>query len=575
MKVRDVSQPTEMHQGLYRPQFERDNCGFGLIAQMDDKASHWLVETAIEALGNLTHRGAIGADGKTGDGCGLLLKKPDSFFKAIAEELGFSLAPIYAVGMVFLSHDEAKAKSAQSIIDEKLAAKGLEVLGWRDVPVDPKSACGEQAMKSMPVMRQVFVNAPDGMADADFERQLYIARRLAEKAITDDEDFYISSLSSHVVSYKGLVMPSYLPIFYKDLHDKRMETAIVVFHQRFSTNTTPQWRLAQPFRMLAHNGEINTVQGNRNWALARGAKFATSLIEDMDEIRPLVGTTGSDSSSMDNMLEALLAGGVSMFRAMRLVIPPAWQNDPTMDPELKAFYDYNSMHMEPWDGPAGVVMTDGRFAACTLDRNGLRPARYIITKDRHITLASEVGVWKYEPEDVVTKGRLKPGQMLAVDTQTGELLMPEDIDNQLKSAQPYKQWLDDNLQRLTDSDDDETGPTIEGNEYKTYEKLFNITFEERDQVIRVLGEAGQEAIGSMGDDTPFPVLSKHVRSVYDYFRQQFAQVTNPPIDPLRENIVMSLETCIGEERNMFEEGEDHAQRVVLPSPVISESQFRQ
>jgi len=570
-----VSQPTEMNQGLYRPQFEKDNCGFGLIAQMDDKASHWLVETAIEALGNLTHRGAIGADGKTGDGCGLLLKKPDSFFQAIAHEQGFKLASLYAVGMVFLSHDEAKAQSAQDIVDEKLAAKGLQVLGWRDVPVDPESACGQQALESLPVMRQVFVNAAEGMNEADFERQLYIARRLAEKAITGDEDFYISSLSSHVVSYKGLVMPSYLPVFYKDLNDKRMETSIVIFHQRFSTNTMPQWRLAQPFRMLAHNGEINTVQGNRNWALARGAKFATSLIEDMEEIRPLVGTTGSDSSSMDNMLEALLAGGVSLFRAMRLVIPPAWQNDPTIDEDLRAFYDYNSMHMEPWDGPAGVVMTDGRYAACTLDRNGLRPARYIITKDRHITLASEVGVWAYQPQDVVAKGRLKPGQMLAVDTHTGELLMPEDIDNKLKSAQPYRQWLENNLQRLKDTEDDETGPTIEGSEYETYEKLFNITFEERDQVIRVLGEAGQEAIGSMGDDTPFPVLSTQTRSLYDYFRQQFAQVTNPPIDPLRENIVMSLETCFGEERNMFEEGEDHAQRVVVDSPVLSESQFRQ
>jgi glutamate synthase (NADPH/NADH) large chain len=477
--------------------------------------------------------------------------------------------------MVFLSTDEAKAASAQEAVTEQLTAQGLAVLGWRDVPVDAESACGEQALAIMPVMRQVFVNAADGMSEADFDRKLFIARRLAEKAVIDDDDFYIPSLSSHVVSYKGLVMPSYLPVFYKDLNDERLETSVVVFHQRFSTNTWPRWRLAQPFRYLAHNGEINTVQGNRNWALARGAKFATSLIENMDDIRPLVGTSGSDSSSMDNMLEALLAGGVSLFRAMRLIIPPAWQNDPTMDADLKAFYDYNSMHMEPWDGPAGVVMTDGRYAACTLDRNGLRPARYVITKDRHITLASEVGVYKYEPEDVVAKGRLKPGQMLAVDTSTGELLLPEDIDGMLKSAQPYKSWLENNLQRLSDAADDETGPTLEGDEYKVYEKLFNITFEERDQVIRVLGEAGQEATGSMGDDTPFPVLSKQIRSPYDYFRQQFAQVTNPPIDPLRENIVMSLETCFGEERNLFEEGEEHAQRVVVNSPVLSESQFRQ
>lgn len=440
-----MSQPTKLTQGLYRPEFEKDNCGFGLIAQMDDKPSHWLIETAIEALGNLTHRGAIGADGKTGDGCGLLMKKPDSFFRAVADELDFTLADHYAVGMVFLSQDATDADANQAIVSEQLAGQGLDVQGWRDVPVDPEAACGEQAMRSLPIMRQVFVNAGPDMEQAAFERHLYIARRLAEKAVNDDA-FYIPSLSSQVVSYKGLVMPAYLPVFYTDLQDKRMETAICVFHQRFSTNTLPQWRLAQPFRYLAHNGEINTVQGNRNWALARGAKFATSLIENMDDVRPLVGMTGSDSSSMDNMLEALLAGGVSLFRAMRLLVPPAWQNDHTMDADLKAFYDYNSMHMEPWDGPAGVVLTDGRYAACTLDRNGLRPARYIITKDRHITLASEVGVYGYRPEDVVAKGRLKPGQMLAVDTSTGELLLPEDINTDLKEAQPYKAWLDDNLQ---------------------------------------------------------------------------------------------------------------------------------
>nr|WP_323135060.1 glutamate synthase large subunit [Methylophaga sp. OBS3] len=570
-----MSQPTELTQGLYRPEFERDNCGFGLIAQMDGNPSHWLVTTAIEALGNLTHRGAIGADGKTGDGCGLLMKKPDSFFKAIAKELNFDLAERYAVAVIFLSTDEAKAQAAQKIVDEKLINQKLEVVGWRDIPVDPESACGNEALRSLPTMRHVFINAAADMDDSAFERNLYIARRQAEKALTADSDFYIPSMSSQVVSYKGLVMPSYLPVFYKDLNDERLETAICVFHQRFSTNTWPQWRLAQPFRYLAHNGEINTVQGNRNWALARGAKFATSLIENMDDIRPLVGTSGSDSSSMDNMLEALLAGGVSLFRAMRLLIPPAWQNDPTMDADLKAFYDYNSMHMEPWDGPAGVVITDGRYAACTLDRNGLRPARYVITKDRHITLASEVGVYQYKPEDVVAKGRLKPGQMLAVDTQTGQLLMPEDINNMLKTAQPYRQWLQDNLQRLSDKKDADASTELEGADLAVYEKMFGVSFEERDQVLRVLGEAGQEAVGSMGDDSPFAVMSQKQRSLYDYFRQQFAQVTNPPIDPLRENIVMSLETCIGEERNLFEEGEDHAQRVVLDSPVLSDKVFEE
>lgn len=570
-----MSQPTELTQGLYRPEFEKDNCGFGLIAQMDGKPSHWLVKTAIESLGNLTHRGAIGADGKTGDGCGLLMKKPDGFFRSVANELGFELADIYAVGMVFLSQDEQKAAANQNVVTQQLTAQGLDVLGWRDVPVDAETACGETALALLPIMRQVFVNPAKGMDEASFERHLYLARRLSEKAVTDDDAFYIPTLSSQVVSYKGLVMPSYLPVFYKDLNDPRMETAICVFHQRFSTNTWPQWKLAQPFRYLAHNGEINTVQGNRNWALARGAKFATKLIENMDDIRPLVNVTGSDSSSMDNMLEALMAGGISLFRAMRLLIPAAWQNDPTMDADLKAFYDYNSMHMEPWDGPAGVVLTDGRYAACTLDRNGLRPARYIITKDRHITLASEVGVYRYNEEDVIAKGRLKPGQMLAVDTQTGKLLMPEDINHMLKNAHPYSKWLSSNRERLlTNADDGRVGPPIVSTELAVYEKMFGISFEERDQIIRVLGEAGQEAVGSMGDDAPFPVMSHNTRSLYDYFRQQFAQVTNPPIDPLRENIVMSLETCIGEERNLFIETEEHAQRKVIESPVLSGSLFR-
>ncbi len=569
----DMGQPNE--QGLYRSKFEKDNCGFGLMAQMDGKASHWLVSTSIEALGNLTHRGAIGADGKTGDGCGLLMQKPDSFFKAVAIDLGFKLAEHYAVGMVFLSQDDAAAVAAQNIVSAQLTAQGLEVLGWRDVPLDPENACGEEALVTLPTIRQVFVNAGSEMDKAAFERHLYIARRLAEKAVdSSDEMFYIPSLSASVVSYKGLVMPEYLPVFYQDLQDARLEAAICVFHQRFSTNTTPQWRLAQPFRYLAHNGEINTVEGNRNWALARGAKFSTPLIENMMDVRPLVGTTGSDSSSMDNMLEALMAGGVSMFRAMRLLIPPAWQHANTMDPELRAFYGFNSMHMEPWDGPAGVVLTDGRYAACTLDRNGLRPARYIITKDRHITLASEVGVYPYKPEDVVAKGRLKPGEMLAVDTQTGEFLLPKDIDNMLKSAHPYKQWVDDNLQRLDDVAA-EVAPEFSADQFAVHEKQFQVSFEERDQVIRVLGEMGQEATGSMGDDTPFPVLSRQARSLFDYFRQQFAQVTNPPIDSLRESIVMSLETCFGREHNLFEEGEDHAERLVVSSPVLSENRFQQ
>ncbi|MCG6934330.1 MAG: glutamate synthase large subunit, partial [Proteobacteria bacterium] len=561
--------------GLYRPDFERDNCGFGLIAQMDGKPSHWLLETAIGALARLTHRGAVAADGKTGDGCGLLLKKPDGFLRTVATELGFALANNYAVGMVFLNPDEKRASSARQTLTAELEQEGLEVAGWRRTPTD-STACGEEALRTLPIIEQVFVNAPAGMDGADFERHLYIARRRTEKVIEPADDyFYIPSLSSKVIAYKGLVMPENLPVFYKDLHNPAMESALAVFHQRFSTNTWPQWRLAQPFRYLAHNGEINTIQGNRNWSVARGHKFETPRLP-MADVRPLVSMTGSDSNSLDNMLEALLAGGMDIFRAMRLLIPPAWQNVNAMDPDLRAFYEYNSMHMEPWDGPAGIVLTDGRYAACSMDRNGLRPARWVITRDRHITLASEIGVYDYEPADVVSKGRLKPGEMVAVDTDNGELLLPMDIDNHLKNANPYKKWMSKYALRLESKlKEERCEASLSPNQTEIYQKLFQVSFEERDQIIRPLAEAGQEAIGSMGDDTPFPVLSHKLRSPYDYFRQQFAQVTNPPIDPIREQVVMSLETCFGREYNMFKQTPEHAARLLLDSPVLSSSKFRQ
>jgi len=570
-----VSNQNQPQTGLYRPNFEKENCGFGLIANMDGKASHWLVSTAIDALARLTHRGAVAADGKTGDGCGLLLKKPDSFLRAIASEKGFKLADLYATGMVFLNTDAALAAQARSTLENELKKEGLEVLGWRVVPTNT-DACGEEALESLPQIEQIFINAAAGMDETTFERHLYIARRRSEKAIEANDDmFYVPSLSSRVISYKGLVMPEYLPVFYEDLGNKNLQSATAVFHQRFSTNTWPQWRLAQPFRYLAHNGEINTIQGNRNWSVARGHKFETANIP-MEDIRPLVSLSGSDSNSMDNMLEALMAGGMSIFRAMRLLVPPAWQNVESMDPDLHAFYEYNSMHMEPWDGPAGIVLTDGRYAGCSMDRNGLRPARWVITKDRHITLASEIGVYEYQPEDVVMKGRLKPGQMIAADMQTGELLMPEDIDNLLKSAHPYKEWMSKYSRYLQSKlEEDSTSGCMNQDTLNIYQKMFQVSFEERDQVIRILGEQGQEAIGSMGDDTPFPALSRLVRSPYDNFRQQFAQVTNPPIDPIREQIVMSLETCLGCEQNMFEETPQHAARLRIDSPVLSQSKFQQ
>jgi glutamate synthase (NADPH/NADH) large chain len=528
-----------------------------------------LVQTAIESLTCMTHRGGIAADGKTGDGCGLLLKKPDSFLRDVVKStLSADLAALYGVGMVFLSRDDAKAVAARRRIDEELMHQGLTVVGWREVPVD-SSVCGPLALESLPRIEQVFVNAASDDAVA-FRTALFFARRKAELALIDDSEFYISSLSADVLSYKGLVMPADLPKFYLDLGDERMASAICVFHQRFSTNTLPKWPLAQPFRMMAHNGEINTIMGNRNWADARASKFQTDLLPDIQSIKPLVNRSGSDSSSMDNMLEVLLAGGMDLYRAVRMLVPPAWQNIDTMDADLKAFYDYNSMHMEPWDGPAGIVLTDGRRAVCMLDRNGLRPARWVITKNGFITLASEIGTYAYKPEDVVRKGRVGPGQILSIDTQTGEVLETADIDQQLKTSKPYKQWLKDNAIRIeSDFELPEVTDVVEPEKLSAYMKQFQVSFEVRDQVLRPLAENGQEAVGSMGDDTPMAVLSAQARSPYDYFRQQFAQVTNPPIDPLREAIVMSLETCIGSELNVFAETEAHAKRIILSSPVLS------
>jgi len=391
-----------MNAGLYRPGEFKDNCGFGLIAHMEGNTSHELLKTAIESLTCMTHRGGIAADGKTGDGCGLLIQKPDLFLRGEAQALfNHTLSDLYGIGMVFLDQDEALASEQRETLTKKLTDEGLNVVGWREVPIDA-SCLGIIAMDCLPRIEQVFVDS-NRMDARTFATRLFVARRQTEIALAQYENFYICSLSDKVLAYKGLMMPVDLPFFYKDLGNEKMQTAICVFHQRFSTNTLPKWPLAQPFRMLAHNGEINTIEGNRNWALARSSKLRTPLIPELQDLQPIVNLTGSDSSSMDNMLEVLVTGGVDIFRAARLIIPPAWQNVENMDPELRAFYQYNSMHMDPWDGPAGLVMTYGRHAICMLDRNGLRPARWVVTKNGFITLASEVGTYGYKSEDVVSK----------------------------------------------------------------------------------------------------------------------------------------------------------------------------
>jgi glutamate synthase (NADPH/NADH) large chain len=569
--------PRAQDWGLYRRSYERDSCGFGLIANLDDQASHWLVETAISSLNRLTHRGAIAADGKTGDGCGLLIKSPRRFLRAVAAEAGFTLTPMFAAGLVFLNRNAALAGRARLELTRQLELEKLKVAGFRAMPTNP-SACGSEALKTLPDIVQVFVNAEGGIDEATFNRKLYLARRRTEKALeADDPVFYIPSLSASTIVYKGMVMPQFLAQFYPDLEDPRLEASVVVFHQRFSTNTLPQWRLAHPYRYLAHNGEINTVQGNRSWAVARGPLFRSPVLPDLSDILPLVSLTGSDSQSLDNMLELLLVGGLDPMHAMRVLIPPAWQSVDMIDPDLKAFYEYHATHMEPWDGPAGIVLTDGRYACCTLDRNGLRPARWVITKNRHITIASEAGVWDYAPEDVVRKGKLGPGEILALDLQTAELMDTRRVDDLLKSRHPYKAWLKKGVRYLqTDLIDPRlAAEPFDRETLAMFQKLFNVSAEERDEIIRVLAEDESEAVGSMGDDTPMPVLSKKVRSLYDYFRQQFAQVTNPPIDSLRESIVMSLQTQIGPECNIFVPAQEHAEQIVLSSPILSQRKLRQ
>jgi glutamate synthase (NADPH/NADH) large chain len=559
--------------GLYRPEEFRDNCGFGLIAHVQGEASHRLLQTAIESLTCMTHRGGIAADGRTGDGCGLLMQMPDAFMRSEAlATLGVELGEHYAVGMVFLSQDIERQRVAREAMETALASEGLSVYGWRDVPIDT-AVCGEIALDQLPRIAQIYVDA-DGVDHDRCQGKLFIARRKAEMALKLDPDFYICSLSDRVISYKGLVMPADLARFYPDLNNAALATAICVFHQRFSTNTLPRWPLAQPFRMLAHNGEINTIEGNRSWSRARTSKLESPLLPGLQDLAPLVNTEGSDSSSLDNMLELLTTGGIELPRALRMLIPPAWQNIEGIDPDLKAFYQYNAMHMEPWDGPAGIVLTDGRYACCLLDRNGLRPARWVTTDDGFITLASEVGTHGYQPEDVMAKGRVGPGQILVVDTVEGKVLHTRDIDELLKTRQPYKQWLRRNARLIEGSFVGESVAAISGAELDVYQKMFQVSFEERDQVLRPLAESGNEAVGSMGDDTPMAVLSRHERSLYDYFRQKFAQVTNPPIDPLRESIVMSLEVDLGPERNLFTESEEHARRIGLTSPVLSQSKFQ-
>ncbi|MGH8031864.1 MAG: glutamate synthase large subunit, partial [Luteimonas sp.] len=562
--------------GLYDPGDEHDSCGFGLIARVRGGGARELVDAALEALARMGHRGGVAADGASGDGCGVLLCGVDAFVRTLADDARIALddAAACAAGMVFLPHDTAEAARCRETIDAELRRAGVAAAGWRVVPIDA-SACGDLARGSMPRIEQVLVQSAELAGDA-FERALFLARRRCEVALVEVDAFYVVGLSSKLLGYKAMVLPQRLSALFPDLQRADLAPRAVVFHQRFSTNTLPRWKLAHPFRRLAHNGEINSIEGNRRWAQARRNVWRSSLL-DVSEFDALASMHGSDSQTLDNMLEWLLLGGMDLLKAMRILMPPATQSLEYKDTELAAFYDYYAINSEPWDGPAGVVMCDGHYAACTLDRNGLRPARWALSDDGIFVIASEVGVWDIAPENVVAKGKLGPGEMIAVDLYNDTLLDSEAIDRINRRRAPYKQWLKAGMTYLHTEliDPALTDAPFNADTLLGFQKLFQLTREEQESVLRPLAETEQEGIGSMGDDIPMAVLSARVRPLYDCFRQAFAQVTNPPIDPLREACVMTLATQIGREGNLFDDTPDNVNHAVLNSPVLSQRKLNQ
>ncbi|MGM0623071.1 MAG: glutamate synthase large subunit, partial [Campylobacterota bacterium] len=544
----------------------KDNCGFGLLASIENKPSHKNLEDAISALERMMHRGGVGADGKSGDGAGLLLSMPTKFMEKIAHQNGYELTKQYAVAMIFYKDD-----NHIKTFTEYCKKNDLEVLFKREVPIDTE-ALGEQALSLLPKIVQIFVAPASIMATKRFEALLYLARKEAEHAI-DDEDFYICSFSNQVISYKGLVMPTIIKHFYLDLQDEDFEISFSLFHQRFSTNTLPQWRLAQPFRMIAHNGEINSIHANRVNVQARSENLESDVFtdEELARLLPILQPKASDSASLDNFLEFLIVNKMDFFKATRAVVPAPWQNSPRMDPKLRAFYEYMSVSFEAWDGPAAISVTDGRYIGCVLDRNGLRPAKYIITKDKRLIISSEYGVLETPEDEILERGRLQSGEMMGLDLKYGQVLKSDDINQYLKDSKPYDVWLNKEIRYLQEHVEIPFKNTdaLEIENFKTKQRYFNFTHEVVESIIEPMMEGGKEATGSMGDDTPLAAFSTKQRNFSDFFKQKFAQVTNPPIDPIREKIVMSLNTGFGSKGNILEESESKARRLKTVSPILS------
>ena len=562
-------------QGLYLPEFEHENCGAGFICNLKGERTNQIIHDALEILVKLEHRGGVSADGKTGDGAGLLIDIPHTYFKRVCD-FDIPAQREYAVGMVFLPKNENQYKYCKDTFEKEIKAQGLSILGWRIVPVDP-SHLGEIALASEPNIEQVFIGKTDDVAEDIFKAKLYAARKIAEHTIrtskmSESTYFYVSSLSNTTLIYKGIIMPEDIGPYYTDLQEEDLVTRLALVHQRFSTNTMPAWELAQPFRYMCQNGEINTLRGNVSRMRVREEIMKSDVFgPQIEKLFPIILPGKSDSASMDMVVELLTHTGRSLPEVMMMMIPEAWEKHETMSEERKAFYEYNSCLMEPWDGPASVPFTDGDYVGALLDRNGLRPSRYTVTKSGKLIMSSEIGVVEVAPEDIKSHGRLEPGKMFLVDMNEGRIINDEEIKSKIASERPYKEWLDKTRLHLKDVPyNGETCP-IETIDINTRQRLFNYTIEDIQEVITPMAIVGKEALGSMGIDTPLAVLSDRPQLISNYFKQLFAQVTNPPLDGIREEIVTDISLALGKDRNIFSVTERQCRKLKIQNPVISNS----
>ena len=566
-------------QGMYDPQFEHDACGVGFVTNIKGKKSHEIVRQAITVLANLDHRGAVGSEHNTGDGAGILIQMPDAFLRKVCPEIGIELpAPgHYGVAMLFTSPDPTERSAAKHVFKRIVTEEGVQLLGWRDVPTD-NSLLGDTAKAGEPMMRQIFFKRDESCADEDaFNRKLYLVKQRAIHEIRDngvDPYWYVASMSSRTMVYKGMLMPAQLDQYYPDLQDPALETAIGVVHSRFSTNTFPSWDRAHPYHYLAHNGEINTLRGNVNWMHARQSMFNSELFgDDIKKLLPVIDANGSDSAMFDNCLELLIQSGRTLPHAVMMMVPEPWENHESMNKEKRAFYEYHSCLMEPWDGPAALTFTDGRIIGAVLDRNGLRPCRYYLTDDDLVIMASEAGVLQVPPEKVIKKGRLQPGKMFLVDAEQGRIIPDEEIKSELAGAKPYGDWVKVNHQLLADLPKAAKAQPFDESPILQRQKAFGYTFEDQETIIGPMATDGIQPLGSMGTDTPLAVLSEKPQLLYNYFKQLFAQVTNPPIDPIREEIITSTAVRVGSESNLLKPSAISARVIRLEHPILTNEEL--